>query len=917
MFVGGIQMDPQFPSIVQEIYHGHSEETRANWQNELADPDTRKALENWLTMHAGSLALNPAYSESCLELLKSLTVNANVDEDGVLATITSIFRATVPGFDQKNVEIIDAEASKRGLQETRYVLHESIPMLRELTDPEELIGHLSRKIHGNDTLLHLLCRSEMNLDEIFKKIPEKELVALLRLKGNEGWKPWMLLLSKCQDVEEISKILQMIPMEDRLEDMLEKGGWLRAVSGQASPPPSNLESVANLILGALKGVFQMSVGPPSATNRPTGFSLLRLYVPQPGDEGHPMNQGAILRAGLLLQDLSPDQLNRLLAAQDNLLHGLIDADARELASLFIQRADPYLLMAHIGLPVSLSGKQEQALEDLLREFGSEKTRSAWADQRVDALLAQMGDFRIVKNFKHKVAQIVRKLEVETTPWMNYYMEPNPAHLTLPIAELELGKTPEDATIQDLTELFDQINWKDPASPGYKDPLALTNDEGHVSVEELKQHLSRLLYHAGGEPLTGIPNRDQNPDAFKEYMDDLNQRLIHIAHDVREQNERAQAMLKEAESIEDEGKKEELKKNANVLLLRSAKALIDCARAGKYCGTRFFSDVDEACLSLKEEGVAGSIEQLKLDQKILRRLRDLRFEILREIIQKYYQGNVHLYNQYMELIGGELGIKRKGGSYREDPYWVDWITRDMAIKDFNQEYTVQRIMDAVSETIHASQALRELTHDWLMENDWRMENGVAVWNPQKWNPILKSAEEENAIEKLAQYGINYVSGDPESVLQRNRERAHGVNFEKASAELDAAERLGILALSNVARKYGITSVRKAAEAKKALQEKLEASERSISTLEGLLRRIRQEGLSREVQKEKFAKLHIEGYHPEHDLTPLEFVKELRARESAESLYYPSGHHNEGRLKPSALGRLLEYLQIVKEQEDRKY
>lgn len=101
--------------------------------------------------------------------------------------------------------------------------------------------------------------------------------------------------------------------------------------------------------------------------------------------------------------------------------------------------------------------------------------------------------------------------------------------------------------------------------------------------------------------------------------------------------------------------------------------------------------------------------------------------------------------------------------------------------------------------------------------------------------------------------------------------HAVNFEKACAELDPAERMGILSLSNVARKYGIPLVRQADEAKTALKAKLETSERSIAFLEGQVRRIRQEKLFREVQKEKFAKLSIESYHPEQDLTPLEFVK----------------------------------------------
>ena len=82
--------------------------------------------------------------------------------------------------------------------------------------------------------------------------------------------------------------------------------------------------------------------------------------------------------------------------------------------------------------------------------------------------------------------------------------------------------------------------------------------------------------------------------------------------------------------------------------------------------------------------------------------------------------------------------------------------------------------------------------------------------------------------------------------------HAVNFEKACAELDPAERMGILSLSNVARKYGIPFVRQADEAKTALKAKLETSERSIAFLEGQVRRIRQEKLFREVPERKVCK-----------------------------------------------------------------
>lgn len=49
------QLNPIVPPIVQEIYHGHPQETHSHWQHELADPDQLKALEKWLTLHAGVL----------------------------------------------------------------------------------------------------------------------------------------------------------------------------------------------------------------------------------------------------------------------------------------------------------------------------------------------------------------------------------------------------------------------------------------------------------------------------------------------------------------------------------------------------------------------------------------------------------------------------------------------------------------------------------------------------------------------------------------------------------------------------------------------------------------------------------------------------------------------------------------------
>ncbi len=276
---------------------------------------------------------------------------------------------------------------------------------------------------------------------------------------------------------------------------------------------------------------------------------------------------------------------------------------------------------------------------------------------------------------------------------------------------KLENIPEKVSLEDLEQIFKELNFEDSTNARYVHPERLLEEGNTYSKEDLGRGLQVFINNVKNRvPLIGTPREDdtEGVEQFYGVIEDSTRFCIH------ESNQRLESFTKIHGEDTSSYSKEVLQEYKSIFEDR-ARIVLDLAIIGAkgLCGTRYMGAaqiLQNYWLGEKEEEgtLKGALEA------ILEKARSGIAQRHAALIQDE-NGSSHSYVNYLACFGKALGITTTGVSdilsNPLDPtYYLD---------QFFQEYTKSFIKGLIQEKIKKSQSFREKIIDWLKDQkeDW--------------------------------------------------------------------------------------------------------------------------------------------------------------------------------------------------------
>jgi hypothetical protein len=291
------------------------------------------------------------------------------------------------------------------------------------------------------------------------------------------------------------------------------------------------------------------------------------------------------------------------------------------------------------------------------------------------------------------------------------------HIKTEESGLDASNVPKGITVDTLRGLFHEINFTDPAAPGYMAEGTRKEITRILSKEELKEQLNTFIHRVNTrEAFLGTPPGHDVPrlmDFYQQIEDAVRLSIEKVVKDVTE-FEAQNGTNSSSFSIEQK------RTYSNLLEIR-ARLVLDLAIAGAHCGARYMGEAMDTYYSIhNKEGIPNDKD---LQGALIEILAKKREEIAKEEAQKL-GSDTHQFTMYMGNMGRLLGIPGTKNI-------IEHLSRSMdtyqLLTDFFQKYTVDIIINTIQEKIKASGSFREKIIDW-------MKDQVKDWNHEKYEDI---------------------------------------------------------------------------------------------------------------------------------------------------------------------------------------
>ena len=301
--------------------------------------------------------------------------------------------------------------------------------------------------------------------------------------------------------------------------------------------------------------------------------------------------------------------------------------------------------------------------------------------------------------------------ISTSSLMKYSgTEIDATHIVSKELSMDTSRVPADVKVANLMQLFNDINFDLVDNPGYMAPASRKEGSSVYTKEQLKESLATFIkYVETRQAFLGTPPAYDVPRLMSFYQqieDAVRLSIFKVTQELNEFIEKNGADL-------DCYTPQQLNEYSN-LLENKARVAIDLAIAGKHCGARYMGEA----MDIYYTHCSGDLASEKnFGECLIEILANKRNEIASEQIQRHLGNGTHEFAKYMSSLGPILGIP---GSKNIVEHLSSELDRDMLLREFFNEYTVNAIIDAIQTAVKKSGSLREKLTDWLKEQlgEWK-------------------------------------------------------------------------------------------------------------------------------------------------------------------------------------------------------
>lgn len=391
-------------------------------------------------------------------------------------------------------------------------------------------------------------------------------------------------------------------------------------------------------------------------------------------------------------------------------------------------------------------------------------------QHFDDLCKEPDPFKIawMLNDNELIERVAKKIGVEATfrsiadirkwypsdfelPNENIFFEFDPTHLQLEEIDPAMMQTMETINIEEILNIFDQINFNDPSDVNYFDPEKLKNDIGieyvKVSPEDARESLEKLIKNIK-EKNPAFGTFEEGTEILETYYKQLESVLKQIIFHCREIDKASQ-----------EGSFKDRRDAA----LEKIDAILTMAIAGLHCAGRWIGDALLTLELLKKE-------QLDLEKILLRIQANHRLNIAEQMaFESAYKGDVHALNTILVMLGPEFKIP--GYEYIIDKFHAKFEHEDLR-NQFLSLYNANAITENICDKIKEKELYKNLVMQWFKQNlgDYKKEEYAKkvqeLQADTDWQDLLRAQTRgkltEEAENTLA--FLNYAKSLPKERIQ---------------------------------------------------------------------------------------------------------------------------------------------------------
>lgn len=310
---------------------------------------------------------------------------------------------------------------------------------------------------------------------------------------------------------------------------------------------------------------------------------------------------------------------------------------------------------------------------------------------------------------------------------NFSKDLNVAHIKTNELSMDVSGVPKEIKVDNLAEIFDQINFTHSELPGYM--VSTSRQEG--TEAQLKESLATFISNVNKRvAFLGTPPAYDTPRlmAFYQQIEDAVRLSIHKVNqniaDFEKSNGKDLTNYNEVQM-----------RKYKDLLEAKARMAIDLAIAGLHCGARYMGESMSTYYSFYGDSI---MSDKSLEDSLIELLAQRRREIAHSQILLHFGNDsqsTHKFNKYMVNLGGILGIP---GSKNIVEHLDTHFNRDLYLKKFFEKYTVDKIITTIENEIKKSQTFREKITDWLKDQvrEWKKDNEDSNKHIESIKEILK-------------------------------------------------------------------------------------------------------------------------------------------------------------------------------------
>lgn len=301
------------------------------------------------------------------------------------------------------------------------------------------------------------------------------------------------------------------------------------------------------------------------------------------------------------------------------------------------------------------------------------------------------------------------------------------HLRMQHREISLTQVPQEVKIEQLLDLYREINFTEPERPGYMAPQTRQEGGKTHTVEELEKTLKQFIDHVRNRvPFIGTPPEFDidGLERFYQQIENAVRFSIHIAQSRIEQFHKEHPGMQAESAYQN-------------LLEDRARIAIDLAIAGSHCGARFMGESMDL-YTYFNQGTQCVV--MSLGDQLVELLSRTRLSIARVEAGVWLGSNVHGFSKYLQVMGPLLGLAGTANVI-EHLMSTSTFNVERSVRSFFEHYTVPFIIEVVRKHYRTSSAFRDQVKDWI-------ESSVGEWKRDEYErDIPKKVEQINALCKL--------------------------------------------------------------------------------------------------------------------------------------------------------------------------